>query len=919
MVTFTDDENVLSHIGIARKSGRYPWGSGKDPFQRAVGFDKFYNEMTAAGHSHAKIAELLSTPEHPLSSTDIRAARARSTELIRTQNINTAVRLRDERKMSTSAIAERMLGDKSKESTVRGWLKASEDSKKATLDSIMGTLKAELESKPYLDVGAGTGLYMGVSATKLNTALAALRDEGYAVHNVFNPQVTTGKNTQYKILTKGDVPTREVYQALQAGKLQNVAAYLDTDTGKMIRSTAEPVSVKSSRIDVRYGSEGGAKMDGVIELRRGVEDLSLGDNKYAQVRIAVDGTHYLKGMAIYADDLPKGVDIRFNTNKERDEGKLGVMKPLKDDPANRFGATTLPVRVYKDKNGKEKSSALNIVNEEGKWDNWSKSLASQMLSKQSVALASRQLKVTQDKKIADLAEINRLTNPVVKQRLLKEYADSADAAAVHLKAAALDRQATKVLLPMNSMRPNEIFAPDFDTGEKVVLVRYPHGGTFEIPQLTVNNNNPTAKRIMGGALDAVGIHSSVAEKLSGADFDGDTVLVIPNNDGRIKSRDSLAALKDFDAKRLYKIPDEDTTTPRMTKKNTQTEMGKITNLINDMTLKGANDDEIARAVKHSMVVIDAEKHGLNYKQSEADNRIKDLKKRYQGAANSGASTIISRASSDARIPERRLARSTEGGPIDPKTGKLNYVNTDRTYVDKNGVVKPYITKGTKMEFATDAHKLTSKYDSKGNLSGVDAQPMERVYADHANRMKALADQARKDMVNTKVELGTSKAAQAVYAKEVESLKAKLKVAQRNAPLERQAQQLAGALAKSRIESRSDLDKDDIKKIKNQSLVDARIRTGAGRKRIGGSEDNPLTDREWEAIQARAISPSMLRDILNNADMERVKTLATPRPRTSLTPGQLSRIESLRASGKSLTDIATALGIPRSTVSDNLQR
>lgn len=45
-------------------------------------------------------------------------------------------------------------------------------------------------------------------------------------------------------------------------------------------------------------------------------------------------------------------------------------------------------------------------------------------------------------------------------------------------------------------------------------------------------------------------------------------------------------------------------------------MGVISNLITDMTLRGADEKELARAVKHSMVVIDAEKHGLDYKRSE---------------------------------------------------------------------------------------------------------------------------------------------------------------------------------------------------------------------------------------------------------------------------------------------------------------
>ena len=62
----------------------------------------------------------------------------------------------------------------------------------------------------------------------------------------------------------------------------------------------------------------------------------------------------------------------------------------------------------------------------------------------------------------------------------------------------------------------------------------------------------------------------------------------------------------------------------LSKENTQREMGIISNLIMDMTLQGATDEELARAVRHSMVVIDANKHSLDYKRSEIENDIDDI-------------------------------------------------------------------------------------------------------------------------------------------------------------------------------------------------------------------------------------------------------------------------------------------------------
>lgn len=913
-ITVTGDD--LKHIGIKRRSGRYPWGSGKNPYQRAVGFKTFLDDMRSQGLSDTEIANsiqsLLQTkdPHAKFSTADLRAGISISTNEIRTANQNTAAKLKATG-MSNRAIAEEMgLGSgKSAESTVRGWLKPSQEIKDKSLAATANALKEQLASgKEYLDVGKGNNLWLGVSTTKLNVALSLLKDEGYNVHEIKAPQLGTDKLTNYKVLTSGENDWRTTRDAvINGGKLRVITAQSD-DGGLTYRIPKdEPVSVSSKRIDIRYAEDGGTTMDGVIEVRRGVPDLDLGSNRYAQVRVPVDGSHYLKGMAMYADDLPAGVDIRFNTNKTKDTpgGKLGVMKKMnvtpdgKIDGDNPFGATTHP-KVYVDKNGKEHTSSLNFVNEEGRWDQWSRSLSSQMLSKQPITLASRQLEKARISKEDDFNTIMGLTNPVVKKKLLEEFADSADAAAVHLKAASLPRQSTHVILPMNSLRPNEIYAPNFNNGEKVVLVRHPHGGPFEIPDLTVNNNNRTAKRILQGAKDAVGIHHSVAEVLSGADFDGDTVLVIPNDRGLVKRREPLAGLKGFDPKAQYKIPDDDTTTPRMTKKNTQTEMGRISNLITDMTIKGASDTEIAAAVRHSMVVIDAEKHGLNYKQSAIDNRISELKQKYQGGANKGAATIISRASSEANIPQVK-ARG-----IDPKTGRIIYEPTGkvRKAIDKNGNVVEIAatTKGTKMEFTTDARTLLSK----------NPEPMEEVYASHANSMKDLANRARKASVELEMP-SISPSAKVAYKNEIASLDAKLKIALQNAPLERRAQIIGGALAKARIDRDPTLDKDAIKKIKYQSLQEGREATGANKSRVY------VTDREWLAIQSHAIGHTKLSEIMANGDMDRIKELAAPRRRSSLSPGQMARAQAMLATGKSLTQVAEQLGIPRTTLTDNINR
>lgn len=930
------EEEYLEHIGIKRRSGRYPWGSGGDPYQRSVGFKAYYKEMKDKGLSETQIADGIQTfarltdPHASFTTSDLRAATQVSTEEIHAVNSARAAQLKA-KGLSNGAIAEAMGLPRSAESTVRGWLNPSQRAQEKSLRSTADALKENLAKIPadhVLDVGKGQNLYMGLTATRFNTALAMLKDEGYEVHpNILVPQLgQQGKFTRFKVLARPGTSWHDARLAIVDGRLKTIAAQSD-DHGETFRVPKDlPISVSSKKIQVRYKDQGGDKMDGIIELRRGVPELDLGENRYAQVRIAVDGSHYLKGMAMYADDLPAGVNMRFNTPKASTGNKLDVMKPLKMadgkvDPDGPFGSSTYP-HVYVDKSGKTHQSPLNIVgtpgrgNIEGRWDEWSRSLSSQFLSKQPVSLASKQLGQAATTRKQELDRIMALTNPVVKKKLLQEYADSADAAAEHLKAAALPRQASRVILPMNSMRPHEVYAPGFENGERVALVRYPHAGPFEIPELTVNNKSLTAKRILGDATDAIGIHHSVAEKLSGADFDGDTVTVIPNDSGKVKSRASLAGLAGFDT-RQYKIPEGDTTTPRLTKKTKQPEMGKISNLITDMSIHGANADEMARAVRHSMVVIDADKHDLNYKKSELDNNIAELKTKYQGGARRGAATLISRAGAEARVPQFKIPSGDRG--INPRTGEVIRVPTGRQIektitrtskrtgeVTTRVKVEPATTRGSRMEFAKDARELLSGGKKAGGT------PMEEVYAAHANTMKSYANAARKASVALRMPK-VSPAAKALYAPQIKSLDAKLKTALRNAPLERRAQVLGNAIAKSRIDAHPELhgDKDAIKKIQYQSREEARQITGANKLKVH------ITDDEWTAIQAGAVAHTRLSEIFTHADMDRVRELATPRPRTSLSPGQVARARQLAALGKPMSQIAEQLGIPRSTLIDNL--
>ena len=888
-------EEILMHYGMPRRSGRYPWGSGDNPYQHSGDFLSRIDELKSQGLRETEIAEHLG-----LTTTQLRTQMSLAKDERRSLQVATAKGLR-EKGYSLNEIAEKM--GFANDSSVRSLLNENSEARMNQAKTTADFLKKMIDEKGMIDVGTGVERELGISREKLNQALYILEMEGYPVYGGGVPQVTNpGKQTNIKVICPPGTEHREIYDFDNVHSVKDYDQILSEDGQKIRPAFQYPESMDSSRLKINYAEDGGIQKDGVIEIRRGVDDLSLGDSHYAQVRIMVDGTHYLKGMAVYSDDLPDGVDVLFNTNKKAGTPMTDVLKKIKDDPDNPFGSLIKEhggQSYYIDKEGNEKLSLINKRAEEGDWGEWSDHLPSQFLSKQSITLINKQLGLATADKVAEYDEICALTNPTVKKTLLKSFADDCDSAAVHLQAAALPRQKYQVILPLTTIKDTEVYAPNYKNGEQVALIRYPHGGTFEIPVLTVNNKQPEGKKVLGNTpKDAIGINSKVAERLSGADFDGDTVMVIPTG-GKIKitSTHPLKGLEGFDPKEKYG-PDS-TTQPYKRMKNTQTEMGKVSNLITDMTLKGATEDELARAVRHSMVVIDAEKHNLDYKRSEQDNGIASLKKKYQGRVEDGkykegAATLISRAKSEVSVPKRK------GSPTINEDGSLSYKTADDlTYVDKKtGKTKTRTQASTQMAETKDARTLSS------------GTPQEEAYASYANKMKSLANQARKEMVSTG-KIPYSASAKAAYQNEVDSLNAKLNVALKNAPRERQAQVIANATVAAKKQANPDMTNAEIKKANQQALTAARAQVGAERKPV------VITDREWEAIQAGAISESKLTQILNNADIDSLRQRATPRATTTLSPAKQSKIASMSASGYSTSEIAEALGISTSTVSKYL--
>ena len=942
-----DKEDTLIHYGTPRHSGRYPWGSGKNPYQHGSGAKFLYeyrdikNRLKEEGKdpSDANIAH-----EMGMSSNEFRRLRTIYRNEEDAAKRSQCIRLRQ------NGLSRKEIHEKTgiPLRSIDNYISDSYGEKIANRERITNQIRALAEKHPYLDVGDGVANQIGISETQLNAAVKKLTtDEGYHVVKYHVEQATNeGKYTTILVLCKDDVTYQDIRD--HRSEITSPLGFYSNDGGRTIEGIEAPKSIDSSRIMVNYAEDGGDKKDGVIEIRRGVEDLSLGGSNYAQVRIAVDDTHYLKGMAMYADDLPPGVDIRFNTSKSEGTPMLGdksnsVLKPLKADEDNPFGST-IRQRKYIDANGEEQLSAINIVNDDSDWEHWSRTLSKQVLSKQSPELAKKQLALVYDEKKQQYNDICKIEIPAVKEKLLNDLAESCDSASVDLKAAALPRQATQVLLPLSSIKDNEVYAPNFRNGEEIVLIRYPHSGPFEIPRLTVNNRNKEGRTLIGtDAKNAIGISANTAAKLSGADFDGDTVTAIPVNNVRFSSQPSLEGLPEFtetfhNTYKAYpgmKPVGEDGY-------NRQDQMGRVSNLIQDMYLKGASNDEIARAVKHSMVVIDAEKHNLNWRQSEQDFAIQALKNKYQAKEDpsrpgGGASTLISKSGGQVWVNERKDTHR-----IDPETGKkiyYEYPSFDRhwTIIDGKRVnlkkqedgTFTYYTKnedGTKEIHTVDPSKVKSKEGLHNKMKSTQmaevddafelssGSRMEGVYANHANKLKALANEARKETLTIKA-TPVNKEAAKTYEKEVASLKTKLDLVQANRPRERQAQAIAESLIEEKIALNPNMDKKDEQKMRQRVITEARTRVGSLSKNPNAKNNIAIyiDDGEWEAIQAGAVPTTTLRTILNYADTNRVRELAMPTDKRGLTASKLSRAKSLFARGYTQAEVADMVGVSVATL------
>lgn len=951
-----NDQSKLEHYGMPRRSGRYPWGSGDDPYQHGSrNFLSRVEELKKQGWTE--------TPENikkefGLTTTQYRMEKAIAKDEQRALQVDRAKSLKEDG-LGFTEIGRKMGIN---ESTVRSLLNSESEGRMREAKNVANHIRDQIEKKGMIEVGAGVENELRISREKLNQALYLLEREGYplvrgGIPQLTNPgqqtnQIVIGpKDMPYRINDKGQKVSSEIYKFGEIHAL-NEDKYISRDGGDTFEKKFHyPESLDSKRLMIRYKEDGGIDKDGIVELRRGVDDLSLGESRFSQVRIMVDGKKYIKGMAIYSDDkdFPPGVDVIFNTNKSKSVAKLDVLKDIKDDPDNPFGSNIKDVDQggqywYDPKTGKRvsastKGAKLGLINkraDEGDWDEWSNGLPAQFLSKQSVAMAKKQLGIDKADKEYEFQSICDINNPTIKKHFLKKFADECDAAAVDLKAAALPGQKYHVIIPVPALKDTEVYAPNYENGTKLALIRYPHGGTFEIPVLTVNNNHRVAKKVLAKDItDALCVNSKVAEQLSGADFDGDTVMAIPTHDraGKVKIAHTpyFEGLRGFDAKVEYGPESyKDRNVKQITKKQMQTEMGIVSNLITDMTLQGASEADLTKAVKHSMVVIDAYKHKLDYRRSEKDNDIARLKKEYQitikddgSIKYGGASTIISKAGAIEKVPKRQgtpkvnIKGTPDYDPSRPE-GALIYKTSDKAAYTKQKVNKRTGEVTTITKYMTQDSKKMLETDDAYSLVSANRHPMELVYADYANSMKALANKARIEEYRTG-NLQYSATAKKAYAAEVSSLNSKLNNALLNAPRERAALRKANAEVDAKLKAYEEkhgvaMDNGDVKKLRQKAMTNARLDVGSVSRRDRSIE---ITDKEWEAIQAGAISNDKLTKILANADADKLRQRATPRETKKLTDAKVAKIKAMSAS-YTIQQIADKMGISPSTVSKYLK-
>ena len=114
-----DPEEIVVHYGTPRHSGRYPWGSGDNPYQRTADFLGRIDELKKQGYSETQIAK-----DFGLTTSQFRVQKSLATNERRAMDVDTARKLLEKNGGNVSEVA-RLMGKN--ESSIRSLLKTSSE------------------------------------------------------------------------------------------------------------------------------------------------------------------------------------------------------------------------------------------------------------------------------------------------------------------------------------------------------------------------------------------------------------------------------------------------------------------------------------------------------------------------------------------------------------------------------------------------------------------------------------------------------------------------------------------------------------------------------------------------------------------------------------------------------------------------
>ena len=186
-----DDPKAIAHIGVKRRSGRYPWGSGERPYQRSEDFLARVEQLKAEGMTEKDLMEYFK-----ITSTDLRRQIRVAKHERRDLEVARAKSLREDG-LSLAEIAQKM--GYANDSSIRSLLNESTAINKNRAYVTADILEKELQTKNMLDVGAGVEQELGVTKGVLDEALFIMNTRGYDIYPVGMSQVTNNK--QQTIMT----------------------------------------------------------------------------------------------------------------------------------------------------------------------------------------------------------------------------------------------------------------------------------------------------------------------------------------------------------------------------------------------------------------------------------------------------------------------------------------------------------------------------------------------------------------------------------------------------------------------------------------------------------------------------------------------------------------------------------------------